>query len=302
MDYRDQTLLATRVVQTLSREGELRIPALLLPHEYHYLRQHLAVHLLQQDVYVVAQMLDALRVLGGHDDDALFRVAMSFLMATQRPDGSWTPFSSSPLSSASPSISLEKEETYRTTVAALRALVVRDFKGYGPLPLQSVDLLLTWQVDDSDPPSKGEETKKIVKEGDLIDPSDGSVDTRVMEMEDMVKRFVASSTTTPTPSAAAASSSSSTAAAADVVEGPSHMPKLAAVSSTSSYNFSNLGPPPPSPSSSSTIPLRPPSFPLAATTSEPGSLEAKVIRLGEKIEKGKNEKTWTEVSNALQVG
>jgi len=46
--YRDQVLLATSVVGALSRGGELRIPALLLPHEYFFLREHLAVQLLNR--------------------------------------------------------------------------------------------------------------------------------------------------------------------------------------------------------------------------------------------------------------
>ena len=46
--YRDQVLLATSAVGALSRGGELRIPALLLPHEYFFLREHLAVQLLNR--------------------------------------------------------------------------------------------------------------------------------------------------------------------------------------------------------------------------------------------------------------
>jgi hypothetical protein len=46
--YSDQVLLATSVVWALSRGGELRIPALLLPHEYFFLREHLAVQLLNR--------------------------------------------------------------------------------------------------------------------------------------------------------------------------------------------------------------------------------------------------------------
>lgn len=42
----------------LSRNGELRIPALLLPHEYFFLREHLPVHLARRNVALVARSLD----------------------------------------------------------------------------------------------------------------------------------------------------------------------------------------------------------------------------------------------------
>ena len=57
-EYREQALLAASAVMALSRDGELRIPALLLPHEYFFLREHLPVHLANRDVYLVGRSLD----------------------------------------------------------------------------------------------------------------------------------------------------------------------------------------------------------------------------------------------------
>ncbi len=57
-EHRQQTALAVSVVMALSRDGELRIPALLLPHEYFFLREHLPVHLARRDVALVGRSMD----------------------------------------------------------------------------------------------------------------------------------------------------------------------------------------------------------------------------------------------------
>ncbi|TFJ84423.1 hypothetical protein NSK_004408 [Nannochloropsis salina CCMP1776] len=223
--YRDQVCLATSVVWALSRGGELRIPALLLPHEYFFLREHLAVQLLQRDVLSVGRTIDALRVLGSHEENPMIRAGMTYLMRNQAQAGNW------PAATTGAPVTEEEDRNailggyggrgtgrdrfVAPTLAATRALLVREFNGFGPLPLEVLDLLLAWQKEDADPlpgdlPPQGEDGSSV-----FLLP-DGTWDRRVKDLGRIVtkikkqfKKRQAGTAAVPAPSATPSSASTS---------------------------------------------------------------------------------------------
>ncbi len=263
--YRDQVLLASTVVRTLSRGGELRIPALLLPHEYFFLREHMPVHLLQRDVVLVGRSMDALRVLGSHDENPVIRAGMSFLLGAQSPaDGHW------PVSTR-PKTDEEGEGSDRSlfvaTLNATRALLVREFSGFGPMPLEVLDLLLASQKEDADPPPGSVPSEE--EAGSVFLLPDGTLDTRARDMAKMVVKIKRE--------AKQKHQQQQQAAAAAAAEAP--LPLLPS-SSTSSFTTSHVGG-------------------GGGGEADPAAV-ARVQNVRNEVEKAKEEKQWTQVLAGLQ--
>jgi hypothetical protein len=82
-EYVDQCSLIAHVVLSLNNWGELRLDPELLPHEYLFIREHLAVQITHRDVHLVGQFVDALRCFGASDSDPLVQAGITFLLEAQ---------------------------------------------------------------------------------------------------------------------------------------------------------------------------------------------------------------------------
>lgn len=72
-EYIDQCYLITHVIFTCNNWGELRLDPALYPHEYHFLRANLDIHIQQRDVHLIAEFVESLRCFGCDDKDPLIR-------------------------------------------------------------------------------------------------------------------------------------------------------------------------------------------------------------------------------------
>lgn len=298
--YRDQVCLATSVVWALSRGGELRIPALLLPHEYFFLREHLAVQLLQRDVLSVGRTIDALRVLGSHEENPMIRAGMTYLMRNQAQAGNW------PAATTGAPVTEEEDRNARLggyggrgtgrdrfvapTLAATRALLVREFNGFGPLPLEVLDLLLAWQKEDADPlpgdlPPQGEDGSSV-----FLLP-DGTWDRRVKDLERIVTK-IKKQFKKRQAGAAAVRAASATPSAAST---PAPM-----VPASGALRMADTAHPLAAQGSQEAAPLDERARMEAAVLSEADQAGvARVNELGRQIEGAKAKQDWTRVREAL---
>jgi hypothetical protein len=317
--YHDQVLLASSVVRALSRGGELRMPALLVPHEYFFLREHVPVHLLNRDVLLLARSVDALRVLGSHDENPIIRASMSFLMGVQGFNGSWplslggdgnggggggnnggtSSLSSSSTSSSSSAMSL----LVSPTLSAVRALLVREFVGYGPLPLEVVDVLLAMQKEDADAPV---ESLPAAQDEVVFLLPDGRLDNRLKDVTRLVTKMKKRQLKREKErqkeeqqqqqeggggGGGGGKNSRSNSVDSASRTFPSEPPSLAkagtATSSSSISSLPTLVPPPPSTTTTAT-----PTDTAVAT---------RIQKQGKEIEKAKEENNWSLVLKGLQA-
>ncbi|RMX62563.1 hypothetical protein DD238_007177 [Peronospora effusa] len=121
-EYEDQVHFVTTLVFVLTHHGKLRCETDLLPHEYFFLRHHVAYHLAQQDVALLGETLRALRCFEGSSNLVQMRRGMAFLLLTQHEDGSWV----------TESAQNDANQRYFSTVQALWALCEPRRVGFAP--------------------------------------------------------------------------------------------------------------------------------------------------------------------------
>jgi hypothetical protein len=155
----------------------------------------------------------------------------------------------------------------------IQALLVREFRGFGPLPLEAVDPLLRWQRQDADPSPTSTTSTSTSSTAPLLLLPDGTPDAR---LEGMAARVQAVKSAAKKRAAAAAA----TAAAAAAAAAPPPVPAPAPA-------------PGPAPVAASVAPA-----PAAAELSE---MEKRVLRLGKEVEAGKESGAWDAVLTALQA-
>ena len=313
--YRDQVLLATSVVWALSRGGELRIPALLLPHEYFFLREHLAVQLLKSDVLLVGRSIDALRVLGSHDENPMMRAGMSFLLDAQARAGNWPASTAAAVKKKEQEQEQQQQQKVASTLAATRALLVREFNGFGPMPLEVIDLLLAWQKEDADPipptsSSSSSNTKLPSEEEDwsvvFLQP-DGKLDSRVKSLGRVVTKIkkeqkkkqadaaAAATAAEAEATTAAAAAAAARAAAAAALVAPS---MLLPSSSTSSFGPAGGGRGGGVGGEGGEGGGEGEAAPVLSEADQ--ARAARIVRLGKEIERAKEEKEWGWVLEGLR--
>ena len=129
--------LVTHIIFTLSNWGELSLDAKLFVHEYEFIKRIISIHLEQNDVHLVAECLECLKILGDDDNDPKVREAMEWLLAAQDVnDGSWDPVDASPY------------DKFHATMCACQTLMVHKRRGHGPGIVNVFDLLYKWHTED----------------------------------------------------------------------------------------------------------------------------------------------------------
>jgi hypothetical protein len=88
-DSFDAFYAVTHVVYTLNGYGERRISPRLLPQEVALLKRGLALSIAERDPERVGEGLDSLRAFGYDRSEPLIARGVAYLIASQRPDGSW---------------------------------------------------------------------------------------------------------------------------------------------------------------------------------------------------------------------
>jgi hypothetical protein len=80
----------THVVYTLNDYGRYRLPPELLPSEYSYLKRNLREAIVLKDPETMGEFLDTLKSFGLTGSDEVIRTGMTYLLSTQRADGTWS--------------------------------------------------------------------------------------------------------------------------------------------------------------------------------------------------------------------
>ncbi|GLD96027.1 hypothetical protein PINS_up004705 [Pythium insidiosum] len=155
-EYRDQVHLVTTLVLVLTRFGALKCEPELLPHEYYFLRQHLVVHIVRQDVALVSEIMRALRCFDGASNLVAVRRGMALILLSQQQDGSWHP---PPTSDG-----VTTTERYHTSMNAIVSLCEARTIGFAPSIPELVPLL---QIHvNADLPAAVVEDEKMRRQGE----------------------------------------------------------------------------------------------------------------------------------------
>jgi hypothetical protein len=85
----DTVYSITHVVYTLNDYGLHLLPADLLFEEYSYLRRNLKAAVALRDPEIMSEFLDSLKSFGLNTSDQAIRSGVTYLLSTQRPDGTW---------------------------------------------------------------------------------------------------------------------------------------------------------------------------------------------------------------------
>lgn len=120
-EYRDQIHMISTVVLVLTDFGKLKCEPELLAHEYSFLRQHLVLQIVRQDIPLLSEMLRALRCFVGADNLISVRRGMALIMLSQSSDGSWKT-----VRDASP------QDLFHSTIRSLHTLGEMRIHGYAP--------------------------------------------------------------------------------------------------------------------------------------------------------------------------
>ena len=88
-DFYDAVYAVTHVVYTLNDYSRYRLSPRWLPREFAFMKANLRVAIGREDPEMVGEFLDVLRAFGLGDSHALVRAGVSYLLATQKEDGSW---------------------------------------------------------------------------------------------------------------------------------------------------------------------------------------------------------------------
>eukprot|EP00611_Tribonema_gayanum_P026873 TRINITY_DN64_c1_g4_i1.p1 TRINITY_DN64_c1_g4~~TRINITY_DN64_c1_g4_i1.p1 ORF type:complete len:618 (-),score=231.56 TRINITY_DN64_c1_g4_i1:552-2285(-) len=166
-EYMDQCYLVAHVILTLNSWGELRLEPELLPHEYLFVREHLAVQITQRDVHLVGQFIEVLRVFGAADSDPLIQAGITFLLQAQEEDGSWDRGEDR-----------DDYTTYHATMVGIQALLVHVYRGSGPGITSLAPLLEEWYAEEMCRESKPLSSTAAVDEANDTSPTSSDSESR----------------------------------------------------------------------------------------------------------------------------
>ena len=88
-NFIDTLYALTHVVYTLNDYGKYRLPRGLLPQEFAYLKDNLGEAIALHDPETMGEFLDALKSFGLNQSDEVIRTGVTYLLDTQRADGTW---------------------------------------------------------------------------------------------------------------------------------------------------------------------------------------------------------------------
>lgn len=127
----------THVVFTLSQWGQLRLQIQQLPHEYLFLQEHFPLILQKQDIHLVGEFVECLRIFGVAENSSLILEGMHFLLEEQNEDGSWDNHMKE----------MNVDEAYvayHATMVAIQALIPSEFGGYGCMNESTEAIVSQW--------------------------------------------------------------------------------------------------------------------------------------------------------------
>ena len=75
--------MVTHLIFTLSNWGELSLDPKLFVHEYEFIHHCAPIHLENNDVHLVSECLECLKILGDNDNDAHVQHYMLWLLGAQ---------------------------------------------------------------------------------------------------------------------------------------------------------------------------------------------------------------------------
>ena len=129
--------MVTHLIFTLSNWGELSLDKKLFIHEYEFIHHCAPIHLENNDVHLVSECLECLKILGDTDNDTHVQKYMQWLLSVQDVnDGSWDP----PDESA--------YNKFHATMCACQTLMVHKRRAHGPGIVNCLDLLYEWHTND----------------------------------------------------------------------------------------------------------------------------------------------------------
>jgi hypothetical protein len=89
-NFIDTLYALTHVVYTLNDYDQHPLPHDLLPQEFAYLKENLGEAIALHDPETMGEFLDALRSFGLNESDEVMRTGITYLLDTQRVDGTWS--------------------------------------------------------------------------------------------------------------------------------------------------------------------------------------------------------------------
>ena len=89
-NFIDTLYALTHVVYTLNDYDQHLLPRDLLPQEFAYLKDNLGEAIALHDPETMGEFLDALKSFGLNRSDEVIRTGITYLLDTQRPDGTWS--------------------------------------------------------------------------------------------------------------------------------------------------------------------------------------------------------------------
>jgi len=88
-NFHDTLYALTHVVYTLNDYGKYLLPRDLLPQEFAYLKANLGEAIALHDPETMGEFLDTLKSFGLNASDEVIRTGITYLLDTQRADGTW---------------------------------------------------------------------------------------------------------------------------------------------------------------------------------------------------------------------
>jgi len=89
-NFLDTLYSLTHVVYTLNDYGTYLLPRDLLPQEFAYLKENLGEAIALHDPETMGEFLDTLKSFGLDGSDEVIRTGVTYLLDTQRADGTWS--------------------------------------------------------------------------------------------------------------------------------------------------------------------------------------------------------------------
>jgi hypothetical protein len=89
-NFIDTVYAVTHVVYTLNDYGQHRLPRELLPNECSYLKRNSGEAIALHDPETMGEFLDTLKSFGFDTSDEVIRTGITYLLDTQRSDGTWS--------------------------------------------------------------------------------------------------------------------------------------------------------------------------------------------------------------------
>lgn len=112
-----------------------------LPHEYLFIREHLPLLLQKQDVHLVGEFVECLRIFGVAENASLVMEGIHFLLEEQNPDGSWD--------SRMKEMNVDEAYVaYHATMVAIQALIPSEFSGFGCMNESTESIVSKWYGDE----------------------------------------------------------------------------------------------------------------------------------------------------------